>query len=67
LIPKCPVPLDILWGDADPWELVAWGRELASDANVQKYTELPGVGHCPQDEAPDVVNPLIKDFVMRNA
>lgn len=67
MIPKCPVPLDILWGAADPWELVAWGRVLADDPNVQKYTELPGVGHCPQDEAPAVVNPLIKDFVMRNA
>lgn len=67
LIAKCTVPLDILWGAKDPWELVAWGRELAKDGRVQKYTELPGVGHCPQDEAPHLVNPLIKDFVMRNA
>ena len=23
----------------------------------------PGIGHCPQDEAPEVVNPLIQKFV----
>lgn len=26
-----------------------------------------GVGHCPQDEAPDVVNPLIERFVLRHS
>lgn len=29
-----------------------------------EFVELPGVGHCPQDEAPDLVNPLIEAFVL---
>lgn len=28
--------------------------------------ELPSVGHCPQDEAPDLVNPLVLSFVDRH-
>ena len=28
---------------------------------------LPGVGHCPHDEAPDLVNALAVDFVARVA
>jgi pimeloyl-ACP methyl ester carboxylesterase len=25
--------------------------------------ELPGVGHCPQDEAPELVNPLVLQWL----
>lgn len=63
LISSCPVPVSIVWGAGDPWEKVAWGRELGKLPNVQKFTELAGVGHCPQDESPHKVNPLIKEFV----
>ena len=33
----------------------------------QEFVSLPGVGHCPQDEAPHLVNPLILEFVQRHA
>ena len=29
------------------------------------FVPLPGVGHCPHDEAPQLVNPLLVDFVKR--
>ena len=32
---------------------------------VEKVTPLQNVGHCPHDEAPELVNPLIIDFVKR--
>lgn len=32
--------------------------------SVTEFVELPGVGHCPQDEAPEVVNPLIEAWVL---
>lgn len=35
-------------------------------ASVEEYVELPGVGHCPMDEAPDLVNPLVLSFVQRH-
>ena len=67
LINTSPVPVEILWGADDPWEKLEWGRELARDAGLMhRFTELPGVGHCPQDEAPGVVNPLIRAFAERH-
>lgn len=48
----------------DPWESISLGRELLSGADcVTEFVPLAGIGHCPQDEAPDVVNPLIARFV----
>ncbi len=59
-------PVSLLWGEADPWEDVREGRRLfASLPSVVEFVPLPGVGHCPQDEAPEVVNPLIEKFVAK--
>ncbi len=66
LLSTLPCPAIILWGTANPWEPIALGKELANYPQVQKFIPLEGVGHCPQDEAPDLVNPIlinwIKDF-----
>ena len=59
---KCPV--QIAWGDKDPWEPIEVGKKtFGSLSNVEKFITLPNVGHCPMDEAPDLVNPLIRQFV----
>jgi pimeloyl-ACP methyl ester carboxylesterase len=63
LLPQLPCPAIILWGTADPWEPVDLGRELANYPQVQKFIPLEGVGHCPQDEAPEVVNPILQDWI----
>lgn len=59
LLPQVQCPVWIIWGQADPWEPVAMGRSLANYPAVQAMEELPDVGHCPQDEAPELVNPLV--------
>jgi len=58
---SCPVV--ILWGVDDPWEPIDLGRELAKFPCVKKFVELAGVGHCPQDEAPELVNPVLLEFI----
>lgn len=63
LLPQIAAPLRILWGEADPWEPVNQGRSLCERAGVQDFRILPGVGHCPQDEAPAAVNAEILAFV----
>ncbi|KAF3888803.1 MULTISPECIES: alpha/beta fold hydrolase [Nostocales] len=63
LLPQLPCPAIILWGAADPWEPIELGRELANYPQVQKFIPLEGVGHCPQDEAPEVVNPILQDWI----
>ncbi|AFY32596.1 alpha/beta fold hydrolase [Calothrix sp. PCC 7507] len=63
LLPLLPCPAIILWGTADPWEPVDLGREFANYPQVQKFIPLEGVGHCPQDEAPELVNPILQDWI----
>jgi pimeloyl-ACP methyl ester carboxylesterase len=63
LLPLLPCPAIILWGTADPWEPVELGRELANYPQVQKFIPLEGVGHCPQDEAPELVNSILLDWI----
>lgn len=66
LLPLLPCPAIILWGTEDPWEPLALGRELAKYPQVQKFVPIEGAGHCPQDEAPELVNPILEEWVMAN-
>lgn len=65
LLAVLPCPALLIWGAADPWEPVDLGRQLADHAAVEQFIALPNVGHCPQDEAPDQVNPLLQDWILR--
>lgn len=57
-------PVWIGWGTRDPWEPIEKGRELyASLPAVERFEPLVGLGHCPMDEAPDVVNPFLLEFL----
>ncbi len=67
LLPQLPCPAIILWGSADPWEPIDLGRELANYPQVHKFIPLEGVGHCPQDEAPEIVNPIIQDWIWESS
>jgi pimeloyl-ACP methyl ester carboxylesterase len=63
LLPFLPCRALILWGSEDPWEPVDLGRELANFPKVEQFIPLEGVGHCPQDEAPEIVNPILLNFI----
>jgi len=63
LLPQLACPAIFLWGAADPWEPIDLGRELANYPQVQKFIPLEGVGHCPQDEAPELVNPILQEWI----
>ena len=63
LLPQLVCPALILWGTADPWEPIALGRELAAFPAVEDFIPLEGVGHCPQDEAPELVNPILQKWI----
>jgi pimeloyl-ACP methyl ester carboxylesterase len=54
----------MLWGEADPWEDPAEARRWAdSFACIQELKVLPGLGHCPHDEAPEQVNPILLNWI----
>lgn len=63
LLPLLTCPVLILWGDADPWEPIDLGRALAQYPCVDAFIALEGVGHCPQDEAPERVNHYLEQWI----
>lgn len=64
LLPLLQLPVRMLWGSADPWEPLAeaqrWQREFAC---VRELRVLDGLGHCPHDEAPELVNPILQEWL----
>ena len=63
-------PVWICYGTKDPWTPAKRVEELATFEGfggkiVEKVVALPGVGHCPHDEAPEMVNPLLVQFLER--
>ncbi|XP_024356405.1 uncharacterized protein [Physcomitrium patens] len=67
MLPQVKVPVVIAWGEKDPWEPIALGKAYGEFDTVEDFIVLPNVGHCPQDEAPHLVNPLIEKFVARHS
>lgn len=63
LLPQLPCPTIVMWGEDDPWEPIALGRAFAQYPQVKKFFPLPGLGHCPQDEAPEIVDPILQDWI----
>ncbi len=66
LLPILPCPALILWGTDDPWEPIELGQEYAKYDTVQKFIPLENVGHCPQDEAPELVNPILLEWILES-
>lgn len=62
---RLEAPVLVCWGEKDPWTPSARVLGLERFERVERVVPLPGVGHCPHDEAPQVVNPLLIDFVQR--
>ncbi|MBD2100749.1 alpha/beta fold hydrolase [Leptolyngbya sp. FACHB-261] len=63
LLPKVERPLLVLWGEADPWTPISRGRIYQSYSDQVQFVGIPDTGHCPHDERPEVVNPLILDWL----
>ncbi len=60
LLKNLQQPVDLIWGEKDPWEPVAEAHEWAKQFSCIKSLEtLSGAGHCPHDESPEEVNSLL--------
>ncbi|MFN3359811.1 MAG: alpha/beta fold hydrolase [Pseudanabaenaceae cyanobacterium] len=67
LLPDLQVPLLVLWGEADPWTPIKGAqiyRQWAASKDIT-VIPLPATGHCPHDERPELVNPLILDWLQK--
>ncbi len=58
-------PVWIVYGSKDPWTPAARVEKMQDLSSVEKVIRLDGVGHCPHDEAPELVNPLLFEFMER--
>jgi pimeloyl-ACP methyl ester carboxylesterase len=58
-------PVWITYGSDDPWTPDARVDALIEKPCVERVVPLPGIGHCPHDEAPELVNPFILEFLKR--
>ncbi|NER81880.1 MAG: alpha/beta fold hydrolase [Leptolyngbya sp. SIO1D8] len=69
LLPRIQQPLLVLWGENDPWTPIKGAdvyRSLSETPNAQPpitFHAIPKTGHCPHDERPEVINPLIIDWL----
>ena len=60
LLEQIQAPVRLLWGEADPWEPVPEARRWAhAYPCIQELKVLPRLGHCPHDEGPEQVNPIL--------
>ena len=65
LLPGVSQPLLVLWGAADPWTPIAGASIYQEFAKTHPLTfvSIPDTGHCPHDDRPEVVNPLILEWL----
>jgi pimeloyl-ACP methyl ester carboxylesterase len=56
-------PVWVCYGDQDPWTPGPRVERLIQYEPVAQVVRLSGAGHCPHDETPELVNPLLIDFL----
>lgn len=68
LLAHLTIPVDLIWGERDPWEPLpeaqAWADQFAC---IRSLTVIAGAGHCPHDEAPQLVNTQLIQCLVTHA
>jgi len=58
------IPVDMIWGQKDPWEPVSEAEHWFSTIKcIRSLQIIPNSGHCPHDESPELVNPLLLKLI----
>jgi len=67
LLPQIKQPLLVLWGEADPWTPIAGAKiyQQLTETHPVTFVPIPNTGHCPHDENPDAVNPVMVDWLAK--
>ena len=61
LLKKLDKPVHLIWGEKDPWEPVNEAQKWFETFEcVKSLNIIDGAGHCPHDEMPEKVNPILK-------
>ena len=64
LLKQLNVPVHLIWGEKDPWEPLKEAQKWYETFDcVKSINIIPGAGHCPHDEKPEKVNPIVKKII----
>ena len=63
LLERLTTPVRVIWGEADPWEPVEQARQWTAFNSVRELKTVSGLGHCPHDEAPAQINPILLNML----
>ena len=57
-------PVYLIWGEKDPWEPVEEAQQWFETFEcIKSLNVIPNAGHCPHDEMPNKVNPILKKII----
>lgn len=59
LLAELQTPVALIHGALDPWERVSEAARWREFCCVRSLDVVEGLGHCPHDEGPDIVNPIL--------
>tara|TARA_Y100001968_G_scaffold210444_1_gene193591 strand:+ start:3525 stop:4424 length:900 start_codon:yes stop_codon:yes gene_type:complete len=64
LLKNLKIPTYLIWGEMDSWEPLNEAQKwLKNYSCVQSLDVIKGAGHCPHDEMPEKVNPILKKII----
>jgi len=64
LLAHLTIPVDLIWGERDPWEPLPEAQRWAKRYEcIRSITVIPGAGHCPHDEHPEPVNQQLERYL----
>ena len=64
LFEKVNTPIQLIWGEKDPWESLSEAKEWKRKfKNIKRLDVIKGAGHCPHDEEPEKTNKLVCEFL----
>ena len=57
-------PVHLIWGEKDPWEPVKEAQKWFKTFEcIKTLNIIPEAGHCPHDEMPEKVNPILSKII----
>lgn len=55
LLPELRIPVEVVWGEQDPFQKVKYGERLAADIPTAELTRIPDSSHFAPADAPEEV------------
>tara|TARA_Y100001968_G_scaffold83660_1_gene74757 strand:- start:561 stop:1460 length:900 start_codon:yes stop_codon:yes gene_type:complete len=64
LMNNLQIPVYLIWGEKDPWEPVEEAKSwLKTFGCIKSLDIIADAGHCPHDEMPEKVNPILQNII----